>query len=250
MQIRVVPTYADLSQQAAQLVAEHLRRHPDAVLGMPTGTTPEGFYAALVGTGVSFARAQTFNLDEYRGLPREHPQSFYSYMKAHLYDRVGRPPAPPHNPAGTAGFGGADVAAAEAALAAAGGLDLVVLGLGENGHIGFNEPGTPWNSRTHLATLTEATRRANARFFGSLGAVPHQAISMGVATILGARRVLLLAAGGRKQAVVRRLLSGAPDPTLPAAALWGHPDATVLLDAEAAAGSEIPPGWILSPRTS
>ncbi len=236
MRTLVYNSYADLSRKAAEIVADLVRHQPDAVLGLPTGGTPEGFYAALCELDVDFARVRTFNLDEYLGLPADHPQSYYSYMRTHLFDRVDIPPAQTHLPNGMAIDPEAECARYEQALRAAGGLDLVILGVGHNGHIGFNEPGTSWSSRTRRVQLAQRTREANARFFGSLDKVPTEALTMGIGTILEARRILLLASGESKAEIVRRTLQAAPSEEIPSTALRAHPDVTVLLD-RAAAGS-------------
>ena len=236
LQVQVVESYAALSQQAAGVVADLVRRKPAAVLGLPTGSTPEGLYALLPACGVSFAQVKTFNLDEYVGLPPEHPQSYHAWMERHLFSRVDLRPEHIHLPDGMAPDPVAECRRYEACIAVAGGLDLVLLGLGPNGHIGFNEPGTPWDAPTRPVDLAPATRRANARFFGTQAAVPQRALTMGIGTILSARRILLLAAGARKAAVVQRLLSETPSPALPASALFSHPDATLLLDRAAAGG--------------
>jgi glucosamine-6-phosphate deaminase len=234
MRIEVFDNYAALSQRAADLVAELIRRQPDVVLGLPTGATPEGFYAALTRSDVSFRKVRTFNLDEYLGLPREHPQSYYTYMKQRLYDKVDLLPEHCHIPDGTAPDMEAECRRYEAAIRAAGGLDVVLLGIGHNGHIGFNEPGTPWDSRTRRVRLAELTRQANARFFGSVDAVPREAITMGIGTILEARQILLLASGESKAEIIRRTVEGEPDIQVPSTALKSHPNVVVLLDREAA----------------
>ncbi len=234
LQVEVLPDYAALSERAAAIVIELLEEKPDAVLGLPTGGTPVGFYDALVASGVSLARARTFNLDEYLGLPRTHPESYYSFMKRMLYDRTDLRPENCHIPDGNAPDPEAECRRYEEAIRAAGGLDIVLLGVGHNGHIGFNEPGSPWDGRTRVVELAERTREANARFFSSIDEVPRRAITMGIGTILEARRLLLLASGSGKALIVQRLVEGEPTEEVPATALHFHPDATVLLDTEAA----------------
>lgn len=236
MHVEGLRTYADLSRRAAAITVDRIRQQPDAVLGLPTGSTPEGFYAALVRSGVSLAQVRTFNLDEYLGLTPDHPQSYYAYMKRHLFDRVDLRRENVHLPNGMAADPEAECLAYEEAIRKAGGLDLVILGLGPNGHVGFNEPGTPWTSRTRRVKLAAATRRANARFFGSLDAVPAEAITMGIGTILEARRILLLASGAGKAEIVRQTLQGPVTEDVPATALRNHPAVTVLLDRAAAVG--------------
>lgn len=234
MQIEVHADYTTLSQRAAAIVADLVRTKSDAALGLPTGSTPEGFYAALVRCEVSLARVRTFNLDEYLGLPQDHPESYYSFMKRHLYDRTDLRPEHCRIPDGMTADPAAECCRYEAAIRAAGGLDLVVLGVGHNGHIGFNEPGTPWDSRTRKVALAERTRQANARFFNSPAEVPTHALTMGIGTILEARRILLLASGAAKAAVIREVVAGEPRIAVPATALQTHPAVTVLLDKEAA----------------
>ena len=232
--VEVFPDYAGMSQRAADIVVELLREKPDAVLGLPTGSTPLGFYDALVASGVSLAKARTFNLDEYLGLPRTHPQSYYSFMKRNLYDHVDLDPANAHLPNGNAPDPEEECRRYEEAIRAAGGIDLMILGIGHNGHIGFNEPGSSADSRTRLITLDTITRLdAAADFFGEQY-VPRRAITMGVGTILEARRILLLASGRDKAPAVRDMVEGTPTPDVPASVLQLHPNATVLLDRDAA----------------
>ncbi|MFZ5815147.1 MAG: glucosamine-6-phosphate deaminase [Bacillota bacterium] len=234
MTVEVYTDYAALSRRAAELVAELVRAKPGAVLGLPTGATPKGFYRALAASGLSLAGVTTFNLDEYVGLPREHPESYYTYMKQHLFDHVDLRPENCHLPDGMAADAAAECRRYEEAIRAAGGIDLLLLGLGLNGHIGFNEPGTPWDSRTRKVALAEETRQANARFFDNPDEVPTHALTMGIGTILEARRILLLASGAAKAAIVREMLEGVPRVEVPATALQTHPAVTVLLDKEAA----------------
>lgn len=235
MQVVVLESYDALSELAAAIVADLVRAKPDAALGLPTGTTPEGFYTALIATGVNLERVRLFNLDEYRGLSREHPQSYYHYMRTHLFDHVNIPAESVEIPDGMAPDAEAECRRYEDAIGAAGGLDVVVLGLGHNGHIGFNEPGTPWDARTRPVALDAVTRSANARFFGSLEQVPHEALTMGIGTIVEARQILLLASGAGKAEIVKRTVEGTPGVAVPATALRNHRDVMVLLDRGAAA---------------
>lgn len=234
MRVEVFDTYADLSGRAAALVSDLIGRRPNAVLGLPTGSTPVGFYEALTKTNASFRQVQTFNLDEYVGLPKTHPESYYTFMRRHLIDHVDLDQANCHIPDGMAGDPDAECRRYEGLIAAAGGLDVVVLGIGLNGHIGFNEPGSPWDARTRRVPLAEATRQANARFFGSIDMVPREALTMGIGTILEAKQILLLASGEAKADIIRRTLEGEPDIAVPASALQLHPNVTFLLDRAAA----------------
>lgn len=235
VKVEVFPDYAALSQRAADIVVELVKAKPDAVLGLPTGSTPIGFYDALAASGISLAGVRTFNLDEYLGLPRTHPESYYSFMKKHLYDRTDLKPENCHIPDGNAPDPEAECRRYDDAIRAAGGLDILLLGVGHNGHIGFNEPGAPWDAGTRIVELAQRTREANARFFSSIDEVPTRAITMGIGTILQARRLLLLASGSGKAEIVKELVEGSPRVEVPASALQTHPDATVLVDREAAA---------------
>jgi glucosamine-6-phosphate deaminase len=174
-----------------------------------------------------FSDVVTFNLDEYVGIERTHPGSYYTFMKQHLFKFIDIDPANAHIPNGAAPDLDAECARYEREIAAAGGLDLTFLGLGSNGHIAFNEPGTPFDARTRVVTLTESTRAANASLFPD-GHVPTHAITMGIATILASKSIVLLASGEKKQAAIERLRSGEISEEFPASALWNHPDVTVL----------------------
>ncbi len=237
--IVIAGTYEDMSRKAADIIAEQLVCKPDCVLGLATGTTPIGLYAELVKDcadgKVSFADATTFNLDEYRGLAPEHDQSYRYFMKDNLFDHVDIDQARTHVPEGSNPDADAVCAAYERAIDAAGGIDLQLLGLGPNGHIGFNEPDAAFPKLTHCVDLTQSTIEANSRLFESIDDVPRQAYTMGIGTIMRARRILLVANGSGKAEIVRRALFGPVAPEVPASILQFHPDVTVILDAEAGA---------------
>jgi glucosamine-6-phosphate deaminase len=222
---------AALSEHAAELLLDAIRDNPRIVLGLPTGRTPIGMYDRVARECTRayhcFRDATTFNLDEYVGVPPEHPGSYATYMQQHLFAHVDLQPARAHLPNGMAADLEAECARYEREIRDAGGLALTFLGLGRNGHIGFNEPGTPFEARTRVVTLTESTRKANAEFFPD-GNVPKQAITMGIATILESRRIVLLVAGQGKEQALERLRGAALDLDFPASALWTHPDVTVL----------------------
>lgn len=236
-----VHVHADAEAAAAAVadeIARTVRDRPDAVLGLATGGTMEPVYARLIAAhraGLSFARVTTFNLDEYVGLPPGHPQSYRSTIRRQFLDHVGVDPARSHVPRDDLP---PDRAAAEyeAALAAAPPIDVQLLGLGRNGHIGFNEPPSPPGSRTRAVDLSASTVAANARFFAPDEAQPKRAVTMGIATILAARRLLLLAVGTAKADAVRAMIEGPVTDEVPASALRGHGDVTVVLDGAAAAG--------------
>jgi len=245
MEVIVVPSADAACLRAARIVARLLRAKPDAALALPTGSTPRAIYAELVrqhrDEGLSFARATAFNLDEYVGIPSDHPGSFRRALHEALYRHVDLPPDRAHAPDGQA----ADLAAAcaryEAAIAAAGGLELALLGLGIDGHIAFNEPTSSFGSRTRLKTLTDETRAANQPTFAAFDAlgtepVPQHALTVGIATILSARRCLLVAFGAAKAAAVAKLVEGPLAALVPASALQLHPHATVIVDESAAEG--------------
>lgn len=220
-----------LSDHAARLLLDSIREDPRIVLGLPTGRTPIGMYARVVlecsRAYHCFREVTTFNLDEYVGVPRDHPGSYFSYMKRHLFDHVDLDPRNAHIPHGNVADPMAECARYEDEIRSAGGLSLTFLGLGRNGHIGFNEPGTPFDSRTRLVELTQSTRHANAADFPD-GHVPNQAITMGIGTILESRAIVLLVAGTGKERAIERLRSGEITEEFPASALWGHGDVRVL----------------------
>lgn len=220
-----------LAGRAAEILLTTIRENPRAVLGLPTGRTPIGMYERVVRECAReyhcFRDVTTFNLDEYAGLPREHPGSYFTYMKQHLFDHVDLDPANTHLPCGTAPDLDAECIRYENEIADAGGLDLTFLGLGRNGHIGFNEPGTPFDARTRVVELTQSTRHANADLFAN-GSVPTHAITMGIGTILESKRIVLLVSGSGKEDAVARLRSGEVSEEFPASALWRHGDVLVL----------------------
>lgn len=238
MNVQVLRDYEAMSNAAAEMVARKLREKPEAVFLIPTGTTPLGMYRRLVAmherAGLSFARATFFNLDEYLGLPDDHPASYHVYMKEHFYGLIDAEPARVHVPEGAAPDPEAECERYEAEIRAAGGVDLCVLGIGRNGHIGFNEPGASFDSRTRVVRLAETTRLVNAADFEGNRA-PERAITVGMQTIFEAREVLLLASGANKAAAVAAAVEGEISPEVPASLLQRHPAATFLLDRDAAA---------------
>ncbi|SDJ23679.1 glucosamine-6-phosphate deaminase [Natribacillus halophilus] len=238
MDIQICKHYGELSAKAAELVGEQIKQKTDSVLGLATGGTPEGMYAALVdqykNKQLSFREIKTFNLDEYIGLPADHPLSYRVYMDEHLFNNVDISEKNVHLPDGNATDLAAECDRYEERLRHAGGIDLQVLGLGHNGHIGFNEPGTAFESSTHIVDLDEKTREANARYFEKKSAVPRQAITMGIQTILSARKVLVLVSGTDKAEAVRDMIYREMTTSFPATVLQKHPAVTVIADEEAA----------------
>ena len=227
-----VASYDEMSRLAADLFEQQLTRKPDSVLGLATGASPIGFYKRLVERHaqgfIPFAKARTFNLDEYIGLEPMHPMSFHSYMEKHLFTYVDLPVSSRYLPDGTATDVHEECFRYEKLIRNSGGIDLQLLGIGVNGHIGFNEPGTSFHSRTHAVDLAQSTRTVNAKYFPSEEAVPGKAITMGIQTILDAKRIVLLAFGEQKTEAVERLKSGVISEEFPASCLHRHPRVTVL----------------------
>ncbi|MBY8911530.1 glucosamine-6-phosphate deaminase [Bacillus sp. YC2] len=230
--------YEELSQKAAAIIAETMKQKPDAVLGLATGGTPEGVYKELVRMhrteGLSFQNVSTINLDEYAGLSPEDKNSYHYYMNTHLFAHIDSRKDRHFLPDGRANDLEAECERYDRLAESLGGADIQLLGIGHNGHIGFNEPGTPFQSRTHVVELDEETRQANARYFPSIDQVPKKAVTMGIETILSGKRLLIMASGKSKAQAVKQLLDGNISESFPASALHLHPDVTVLIDEEAA----------------
>ena len=234
MIVRVEATAESVAAAAADHVERVVAAGP-TVIGLPTGRTPIGLYTRLRTRPLDWSQVTTFNLDEFVGLSPDDPRSFRAFMRRHLLDAVGLAAARTHFLDGTASELDAECRRYDAALAAAGGLDLLVCGVGANGHLAFNEPGTSLRAATHVETLLEETRRDNADVFGGEAAVPAQAVTLGMAALLGARRVLLLATGAGKADVVEAILRGPLTTGLPASWLQVHPAVEVIVDRAAAA---------------
>jgi glucosamine-6-phosphate deaminase len=233
--VRIFDTAAQAARAAARIIARQLAAQPASVLGLPTGRTSAPVYKELVRLRPDFSRAQTFNLDEFVGLAAQHRRSFHAFMNRHLFCRVNIPADQVHFLNGAATDLEAECRRYERAIAGAGGIDLLILGIGANGHIGFNEPAAALSLRTHRARLTAATRRANAGLFaGQPAKVPREALSMGMGTILAARTIVLIATGRAKAHAVGAMRSGRIMPALPASFLQLHRDVTLVLDRAAA----------------
>ncbi|MDO3679558.1 glucosamine-6-phosphate deaminase [Paenibacillus ehimensis] len=237
MNILTFRTQEELNKAGAGIITGLLQTNPRAVLGLATGSTPIGIYRELVETHrqglVSFAKATAFNLDEYVGLEPGHPASYYTFMQEHLLGLVDIPPQQCHIPSGIASDLQAECARYDSLLEQYGQIDLQLLGLGHNGHIGFNEPDATLEGGTHLVELKESTRSANARFFDKPEQVPTHALTMGVGTILKAKMILLVVRGADKAEIVQRALQGPITTDCPASLLQTHPHVVVLLDSEA-----------------
>lgn len=239
MKVLICDTAAAAATRAAHIIRDAVQRRPGLVLGLATGTTMEPVYAelrAMIAEGaLDLTAITTFNLDEYVGLPGDHPQSYRATMKRLLFDPAGLSAARTHLPDGMAADPAAEAEAYEAAISRAGGIDLQLLGIGANGHIGFNEPTSSLGSRTRVKTLTKGTRHANERVFDPGDEPPRRAITMGIRTILEARTCVLLATGTGKARPVANAIEGPVSAACPASGLQLHPSATMILDPEAAA---------------
>jgi len=239
--MEVVPlgSAAETAVVAADIVDAVVRRKPAAVLGLATGSTPLPAYRELIrrvaaGTGPSYAAVTCFNLDEYVGLPAGHEQSYRATIARELTDGLGISPDQVNGPDPSPGGLPTAGERYEAAIAQAGGVDVQFLGIGSDGHLAFNEPGSSLASRTRIKTLTAQTREDNARFFGSLDEVPNHVLTQGLGTILEARHLLLIATGEGKAGAVAAFVEGPVSASCPASVLQLHPHVTVLLDAAAA----------------
>ncbi len=237
MKIKVVENYEEMSKEAAKILADAVKNAVNPVLGLATGSTPVGVYRELIGMyrdgEVSFKNVTTANLDEYVGLGAENPQSYVSFMKSNLFDYIDIDPSNTYIPDGKAN----DVQSeCERYTKLLGNIPRTVqlLGLGSNGHIGFNEPGTPFARHTHIAELTQNTVSDNSRFFGSIDEVPRRAITMGIADIINAETVLLLASGKNKARAAYDMIKGEVSEECPASILQRHKNAVIILDKEAA----------------
>ncbi len=237
IQVQICDTPDDVARAAASEIAALIRQERDAVLGLATGSTPVRTYAELVRMnreGLSFSRLTTFNLDEYWGLDGRHPQSYRYFMNHTFFAGTDIQLWNTHIPNGMAVDADLECEAFETKIRACGGVDLWLLGIGRNGHIAFNEPGSAPDSRTRLVDLTESTIVANSRFFDRLEDVPKQALTAGIATICEAKRILLLATGKDKARAIARAVHDAQHPACPASFLQTHSDCTFILDREAA----------------
>src|SRR5258707_3950666 len=240
MEVVIKRDYEQMSKAAAQIVVDVLNTKPNAVLGMANGSTAYGLYQELVALHkaghVDFSRVTTFNLDEYVGLPANHPQSYHYFMHEHFFQHVNIPRHNINIPSGTTSNYPAFCQWYEGRIAECGGIDLQILGIGSDGHIAFNEPGSSLSSRTRLKTLSKQTIDDNAPFFERRESVPLYAITMGVGTILDARRLVLVASGKAKARAIAQAVEGTVTSLVTASALQLHREATVIVDDAAAPG--------------
>ena len=237
MKIIRTKNYADMSRKAAALIAAQVIHKPDCVLGLATGGTPVGAYKNLVewynAGDVDFSEVKSVNLDEYRNLPVEHPESYWSFMHRNLFNHVNIKPENINLPNGNNMDADAECARYDAVIASLGGVDLQLLGIGHDGHIGFNEPSDAFDLGTHCVDLTEETIEANKRFFNSKDEVPRQAYTMGTGTIMNAKKVLMIVSGKDKAAIIKKAFFGPVTPTVPASILQMHPNFVLVADEDA-----------------
>jgi glucosamine-6-phosphate deaminase len=238
MEVIIQPTADASTEIAARIIARIMKNKPDSVLGLATGSTPVPLYRKLIAMNLDWSRITTFNLDEYVGVPPEHPQSYHHFMWENLFNHVNIRKENVHIPDGMASDLPAFCKAYEEKIHASGGIDIQLLGIGSEGHIGFNEPSSSLASRTRIKTLTQQTRRDNARFFGNENDVPFHVVTMGIGTIMEAGQNLLLAFGESKSHAIVNAVEGAITATNPASILQMHETATVCIDDPAASKLE------------
>lgn len=243
MRVILCENYDELSMQAAKLVASQVVLKPDSVLGLATGSTPIGLYDRLIEMNkagdVDFSEVTTFNLDEYYPIKRENDQSYFYFMNEHLFSKININKENTHLLSGETDDPDAECESYEKLIRQSGGIDLQILGIGQNGHIGFNEPDLNLNSRTHLTELTSNTIEANSRFFSSYEEVPKKALTMGISTILKSRKIILLASGANKSRAVSELLNEEINTSVPATMLKTHPDVVLICDKDAYIGARL-----------
>ena len=239
MKIYKAKDYKDMSRKAANIISAQVIMKPNCVLGLATGSTPIGTYDQLVEWynkgDLDFSEVTTVNLDEYKGLPRTNDQSYYYFMHQHLFDRVNIDPERTNVPNGMEPDAEKECGRYEELIRSLGGVDLQLLGLGHNGHIGFNEPGEAFEKETHCVELTESTIEANKRFFASADDVPKQAYTMGIKTIMQAKKILIVVNGENKADIVERAFFGPVTPEVPASILQLHNDVSLVGDEAALA---------------
>jgi glucosamine-6-phosphate deaminase len=238
VKIYIEKDYAAMSKRAAEWVEHAIRSNPQLVLGLATGSTPLGMYrhwiqSVAAGT-LSFKNITSFNLDEYLGLSAAHPSSYRMFMEEQLFRQIDIDPSQTHVPNGDMEHTEDHCREYDRLIEQAGGIDIQILGIGENGHIGFNEPGEDFGRLTHVVRLSDSTRRVNSRFFNTLKEVPTHAVTMGLKNIMNARQVVVLASGDKKSRAVEQALLGKVTEHLPASVLQLHPDCVFILDEAAA----------------
>ncbi len=234
MKVIAVKDYADMSRRASALIAAQVALKPNCVLGLATGSGPVGIYQQLAQwhktEHLDFSRVSTVNLDEYFGLDKTSPQSYYYFMREHLFKHINIQPENTHIPDGENQDQQAECARYNRLISSLGGIDLQLLGIGHNGHIAFNEPSEHFEPKVHCVSLTQDTIEANQRFFDHINQVPKKAYTMGIGNILNARKIILIASGEVKADAICKMIAGPVHPGLPASALQLHNDVTVIAD--------------------
>lgn len=229
--------YYDMSRKAANIISAQVIMKPNCVLGLATGSTPVGIYKQLIewynNGDLDFSRVKTANLDEYKGLTKDNVQSYYYFMRENLFRHININEENTNIPDGTETDAIKEAARYEEAIKELGGIDLQLLGLGHNGHIGFNEPSDIFPKDTHIVDLQESTIEANKRFFNSIDEVPRQAYTMGIGTIMSAKKILLVVSGADKAEILHDVIKGPVSPRIPASILQLHPDVIIVADEEA-----------------
>lgn len=237
MKIIEVLSYEEMCNKAAEIIIQQIKLNSSSVLGLATGGTPLGIYKKMLQDHqlnyTSYRNIRTVNLDEYVGLAENHPQSYRMYMNEHLFKHVDLPIQQTYLPNGMAKDLAEECLRYDERIQNLGGIDLQLLGIGENGHIGFNEPGTSFQSNTHVIELMDSTRQANARYFSSTEEVPTHAITMGIQSIFKSKKIILAASGHKKANAIEQLLTGVVTEQLPASILKTHEDITLIADCEA-----------------
>ncbi|HAL73645.1 MAG TPA: glucosamine-6-phosphate deaminase [Clostridiales bacterium] len=237
MKIYQADSYVSMCRKAANIISAQVILYPRSVLGLATGSTPLGIYRQLIDWykkgDLDFAEVTTFNLDEYAGMSSDHPQSYRSFMNENLFDQININRARINFPDGTAEHIQAECSRYDDLIRSKGDIDMQLLGLGHNGHIGFNEPGIAFEKETHYVQLSESTRQANAQFFTDGESVPDYAFTMGIKAIMQAKKILLAVSGSSKATILKRALTGPVLPEVPGSILQLHPDLTVVADSEA-----------------
>ncbi|MBO0587125.1 glucosamine-6-phosphate deaminase [Sporosarcina sp. E16_8] len=237
MKVIVCDNYDEVSEKATQLVEAQILENDYSVLGLATGSTPLGLYERLVegvtSRGISYNNVCTINLDEYLGLEKEHPESYRAFMSVNLFDKIDISTENTYIPDGASDSAEEECLRYEQVIDSVGPIDLQLLGIGKNGHIGFNEPGTDSNSLTHVVELVASTRESNARFFPSIDDVPTHAITMGIKSILKSKKIIIMASGKNKAEAVKILLSKDVNESFPASILWNHDNVVLIVDRDA-----------------
>jgi glucosamine-6-phosphate deaminase len=243
MKVIEVKDYPEMSIVSGKYIIEKVKAQPSITLGLATGGTPEGTYQYLIKdhqeNGTSYQNVTTFNLDEYIGLKTSHPNSYRHYMNTCFFNHININKFRTNIPKGYGSNPFDECLHYEQLIAAHGGIDLQILGIGSNGHIGFNEPGTKFDSKTHIVNLTDSTRKANARYFNNFEEVPMQAITMGIATIMKSKEILLLVSGESKKEAMKHLLCDEMSESFPASILQVHPHVTIIADQKSLAMAKL-----------